>query len=100
MPHLRTIGPQDEGHEIVLRYGSRLTVTPANRVGGWVVAEFPTAILRPQDDPRAAASHTFVAIAVGDGQLTLAPNGPEARSTGVYTVRIKVLRGLVVGPPP
>jgi hypothetical protein len=100
LPRLRTIGPQDQGHEIVLHYGDRLTVVPASRAGGWAVADFPTGILRLQGDPRAATSHTFVAIAVGDGQLTLAPSGPEARSTGVYTVRIKVLRGLVVPPRP
>ena len=100
MPHLRQIGPDDQGREVVLRFGDRLDVVPASRPGGWVAADFPTGILRIQGSPGAARSHTFVAISVGEGQLVLAPAGPEARSTGLFTVRIRVLRDTVQPPQP
>ena len=100
MPHLRTIGPEDQGHAVVLRFGDRLDVVPAARAKGWVVTRIPTGILRLQGSPGAASSHTFLAVAVGEGQLTLAPAGPEARSTGVFTVRIQVLRDTVQPPQP
>jgi hypothetical protein len=34
MPHLRQVGPDDEGREVVLRFGDRLDVVPASRPGG------------------------------------------------------------------
>ena len=100
MPHVRTIGPDDQGHAVVLRFGDRLDVVPAARAKGWVVTGFPTGILRLQGSPGAASRHTFLAVAAGEGQLTLAPAGPEARSTGVFTVRIQVLRDMVQPPQP
>jgi hypothetical protein len=98
--HLRTIGPQDQGHVVVLRFGDRLDVVPAARARGWVVTQFPAGVLRLESRPAAASRHTFVAIAVGEGQLTLAPAGPEARSTGLFTVRIQVVRDTVQPPQP
>jgi hypothetical protein len=95
MPHVRRIGPDDQGSDVMLRFGDRLDAVPAHRPGGWAVAELPTGILRLEGSPAAAPSHTFIAISVGDGRLVLAPAGPEARSTGVFTVRIRVLRDLV-----
>jgi hypothetical protein len=99
MPHLRTIGPHEEGSTVVLRVGDRLDVVPASRARGWVVVEVPTGILLLNGSPRAASSHTLMAIAVGDGQLTLSPAGPEARSIGRYSVQIQVVRDIVQGPP-
>jgi hypothetical protein len=98
--HRRSIGPADQGHEIALRVGDRLDVTPAARPGGWVVANFPPAVLRLQGSPRAATNHTFVAVAVGEGSLVLSPAGPEANSTGTFTVKVKVMRDTVLPPPP
>jgi hypothetical protein len=100
MPHLRTVGPDDQDREIVLRFGDRLDVVPADRPGGWTVADFTKGILRLQGSPGPARSHTFIAISVGAGQLRLTPAGPETRSTGVFTVRIRVLRDLVQPPQP
>jgi hypothetical protein len=100
MPHRRQIGPDDHGREVVLRFGDRLDVVPASRPGGWMVSDVPTGILRLQGSPAAARSHTFLAIAIGEGQLVLAPAGPEARSTGLFTVRIRVLRDTVQPPQP
>jgi hypothetical protein len=77
-----------------------LDVVPASRPGGWAVADFPTGILRIQGSPGAARSHTFVAISVGEGRLVLASAGPEARSAGLFTVRIRVLRDTVQPPQP
>jgi hypothetical protein len=99
-PHVRTVGPQDQGHEVVLHVGDQLDVVPGGRAGGWVVADFPAGLLRLQGGPGAANSHTFVAIAVGEGQLTVTPAGPEARSTAVFTVRVRVLRDIVYPPQP
>jgi hypothetical protein len=98
--HLRTIGPGDQGHQVVIRVGDRLGVVPAGRAAGWVVTDFPSGVLRLQGSPGAASSHTFLAVAVGEGQLTLTPAGPEARSTVVFTVRIRVLRDTVQPPQP
>jgi hypothetical protein len=100
MAHLRAIGPDDQGHEVVLRFGDRLDVVPASQPGGWVVADFPAGMLRLEGSPGAATSHTFLAISVGSGQLALAPAGLEARSTGVFTVRIRVLRDTLQPPQP
>jgi hypothetical protein len=98
--HVRSIGPADQGRDIVLRVGDRLVVTPASRPMGWVVADFPTPALRLQGSPRGASSHTFLAVAVGEGPLTLSPAGPEANATGAYVVRIRVMRDTVLPPPP
>jgi hypothetical protein len=98
MPHLRTIGPHEDGGTVVLRVGDRLDVAPASRARGWVVVEVPTGILRLNGSPGAAASHALIAVAVGEGQLTLRPAGPEARSIGRYSVRIHVVRNIVQGP--
>jgi hypothetical protein len=100
MPHLRTIGPHEDGNTVVLRVGDRLDVVPASRALGWVVVDVPTAILRLNGSPGAASSHTLMAVAVGEGQLTLSPAGPEARSIGRYSVQIKVVRDTVQGPGP
>jgi hypothetical protein len=98
MSHLRTIGPDDQGHEVVLRVGDRLDVAPARRAGGWVVTEFPGGILRLEARPKAANSYSFATISVGDGRLSLAPAGPEARATGGFTVWIRVVRDMVQPP--
>lgn len=100
MPHLRTIGPQEEGSTVVLRVGDRLDVIPATRALGWVVVDVPTEILRLNGSPGAASSHTLMAVAVGEGQLTLSPAGPEARSIGRYSVGVQVVRDTVLGPGP
>ena len=100
VPHLRTIGPREQGGTVVLRVGDRLDVVPERRFGGWTVVEVPTAVLRLEGSPGAAGSHTLVAVAVGDGQLTLSPAGPEAHSIGRYSVRIQVVRDTVQGPGP
>ncbi len=100
MPHLRTIGPQEEGSTVVLRVGDRLDVVPASRARGWAVVEVPSGILRLAGSPGAASMHTLMAIAVGEGQLTLSPAGPEARSIGRYSVRIRVIRDTIQGPGP
>jgi hypothetical protein len=97
MPHLRQIGPEEQGREVVLRFGDRLDVTPASRPDGWVVADFPSGILRLQGSAGAASSHTFLAISIGEGQLILAPAAPPA---GDYRVRIRVLRDTVLPPQP
>jgi hypothetical protein len=100
VPRLRQVGPDDEGREVVLRFGDQLDVVPARRPDGWVVADYASGILRLHGSPDAAAdSHTFYAIAVGEGRLLLAPAGPQARSTGVFTLRIRVLRDTVQTPP-
>jgi hypothetical protein len=98
MPHLRTIGPHEDGSTVVLRVGDRLDVVPASRARGWVVVEVPTAILQLNGSPGPASSHTLMAVAVGEGQLTLSPAGPEARSIGRYSVQIRVVRDTVQGP--
>jgi hypothetical protein len=95
VPHLRTIGAREEGGTVVLRVGDRLNVVPESRFGGWTVVEVPTAILRLDGSPGAAARHVFIAMAVGDGQLTLSAAGPEAHSIGRYSVRIRVVRDTV-----
>jgi hypothetical protein len=95
MSRLRTIGLDDEGHEVVLRFGDRLDVVLPGRSGDWVVVDFPAGILRPDETPRAPSSYGFVAIAVGEGQLSLAPASPKVHAARMFTVRIKVLRDTV-----
>jgi hypothetical protein len=98
MTHVRTIGPGDQGQEVVLRFGDQLSVVPTPRAGGWVVTEFPAGVVLPQGSTGAGPSHAFLAVSVGEGRLTLVPARPEARSTGVFTVRIQVLRDTVQPP--
>src|SRR5690242_18645684 len=73
MPHLRRVGPESRDTEVVLRFGDRLEVTPPARPGGWQVTGYPADILRLDGSAAAAPSHTFDAIAVGQGQLSLGP---------------------------
>jgi hypothetical protein len=98
--HLRQVGPDDDGREVVLRFGDQLEVSPASRPNGWVVADYARSILRLQGSPDAADSRTFLAIAVGEGQLVLAPAGPQVGPADAFTLRIRVLRDTVQPPPP
>jgi hypothetical protein len=95
MPHVRTIGPDDNGREVVLRYGDRLDVVPATRPHGWTVTDFTAELLRLQRGPDAASSHTFVAVAVGQGNIVLAAEGAAPGAAGVFTARIRVMRDLI-----
>jgi hypothetical protein len=101
LPHLRQVGPDNHGRELVLRFGDQLKVSPGRRPDGWVVTEYNSSILRLQSRPDAAAdSHTFLAIAVGEGQLVLTPAGPQAGPADAFIQRIRVLRDTVQPPPP
>jgi hypothetical protein len=85
---------QIRGHaDVVLRFGDRLDVVPPGRSGDWVVADLPASILRPEG--KTASSYSFVAIAIGQGQLSLAPAGSEPHAARLFTVRIRVLRDTV-----
>jgi hypothetical protein len=95
LPHVRTIGPDDNGHEVVLRYGDRLDMVPATRPHGWMVTDFAADLLRLQASPDAASSHTFVAVAVGEGKVVLTAGGAPPGAAGVFTVRIRVIRDLI-----
>ena len=95
MPHLRTIGSDDRGHDVALRFGDRLDVVPATRPHGWAVTEFTPEVLRLEGTADAADRHTFVAIGVGAGHITLAAAGPGPGSTSTFTVAIHVLRDTV-----
>jgi hypothetical protein len=95
MAHVRTIGPDDNGHEVVLRYGDRLDVVPAAHPHGWMVTDFTADLLRLQGGPDAASSHTFVAVAVGKGKIVLAADGVAPGAGGVFTARIRVMRDLI-----
>jgi hypothetical protein len=95
MPHLRTIGPDDNGHEVVLRFGDRLVVVPAAHPPGWIFTEFPADVIQLQGDAAAASSHTFIAVAVGEGKVVLAAAGEAAGAAAdAFTVRIRVMRDL------
>jgi hypothetical protein len=100
MPRLRQAGPDSDGHEVVLRFGDRLDVTPADSPSGWVVAHYPSDILRLQGSTAAADRHTFLAIAVGDGRLSLASAARQAQATTHFTLRIRVLRDMIQPPQP
>ena len=100
MPRLRHARSESDGHQVVLRFGDRLEVTPADHPAGWVVDDYTPAILRLDGSAAAADHHTFLATAVGDGRLSLAPAGPQAGPTGVYTLRIQVLRDTIQPPRP
>jgi hypothetical protein len=95
MPHVRAIGSDDNGHDVVLRFGDRLDVVPAPRPHGWVVADFTPEVLRLQGTADAASSHTFIAFAVGAGHITLTAAGPDPSSSSTFTVAIHVLRDTV-----
>ena len=95
VPHVRTIGSEDNGHDLVLRFGDRLDVVPATRPHGWIVADFTPDVLRLQGTRDAASSHTFIAIAVGAGHLTLTAADPGRGSTSTFTVTIHVLRDTI-----
>ena len=95
MPHLRQVGPEGRNSEVVLRFGDRLRVTPPERPGGWRVTEYPTGILRLDGGGAAATGHTFDAVAVGQGQISLAPAAGDA-----FVVRIRVMRDIVQPPRP
>jgi len=95
MPHVRTIGADNNGHEVVLRYGDRLEVAPASRPHGWVVTAVTADLLQLQGGPEAASSHTFVAVAVGQGKIVLAADGAPPGAAGVFTVRIRVMRDVI-----
>lgn len=99
MAHLQQAGPDSDGHEVALRIGDRLQVTPPDDSAGWTVTSYTSDILRLQDSTEAADSHTFLAVAVGDGRLSLAPAAPRTRPTGVFTLRIRVLRNMVQPQP-
>lgn len=100
MPHLRQVGPGRPDGEVVLRYGDRLHVTPPDGMGGWRVTEYPADILRLDGSTSAAPSHTFDAIAVGQGRVSLVPAGPSPSAGNAFTVRIRVLRDNVQPPRP
>jgi hypothetical protein len=93
--HPRRIGPADAGHDVTVRYGDLIQVTPPDRPGGWRVASYPKAILRPQTSTGPAAEHAFLAVAVGDGDVVLTP----AAGGDPFTVHVRVLRDMVQPPP-
>jgi hypothetical protein len=97
--HVRTVGPDQAGTQIVIRFGDLLTVTPPTRAQGWLVGDYPKQILQLHRDARAAASHSFTAIAVGQGQLTLTAAGPAGTTADSFTIRIRVLRDAAKGQP-
>jgi hypothetical protein len=88
----RRVGPDDADRLITIRYGGRLEVVPHARPGGWQVTGYTASILRLVGSPAPADSHTFSAIAVGEGQVSLtAGNG----SPDTLTVRVRVVRDLI-----
>jgi hypothetical protein len=91
---MRTVGPADQGHEVVVRFGELLDVVPATRPGGWQVADYPEEVLRLRGDGGPGAHHVFVAVALGAGEVRLVGGG------AVFTVRVRVLRDVVQPPQP
>lgn len=79
---------------MTVRVGDLLEVAPAGRPGGWRVADYPSSILRLQGTASAAGSHTFLAVATGEGRVAL------AAATETFVVRVRVLRDTVVPAPP
>ena len=93
----RRVGPDDADRVITIRYGGRLEVVPHARPGGWQVTGYTRSILRLAGSAAAADSHTFSAIAVGEGRVSLtAGNG----SPDTLTVRVRVMRDLIQPPQP
>ena len=72
-------------------------MVPDIRPGGWRVTGYPAGILRLVGSPAPADSHSFTAIAVGEGQisLTAASGRPDT-----VTVRVRVMRDLTQHPQP
>jgi hypothetical protein len=100
MPHLRQAGPESQNGEVVLRFGDRLQVTPPDRPGGWRVTEYPADILRLDGGTAAATSHTFDAVAIGRGRISMAPAGSSPSVVDAFIVRIMVMRDNVQPPRP
>jgi hypothetical protein len=100
MPHLRRVGPEGRDGEVVLRFGDRLEVTPPAQAGGWQVIAYPADILRLDGGPAAAHRHTFDAVAIGQGEVSLRPARSSPSATGAFTIRIQVMRDNVQPPPP
>jgi hypothetical protein len=96
-PHTRSIGPADQAREVVVRFGDVLDVAPPGQPGGWTVTDYPKDILRLHGSAGAGAHHTFVAVAVGEGQIRLVP---AAGRGAAFTVRVRVLRDFVQPPQP
>jgi hypothetical protein len=91
------VGPGDQGGTITIRYGGRLDIVPAGRPGGWSVTGYAEHILRLGGSANPADSHTFTAIAVGEGQVDLTA---DDRSAETFTVRVRVIRDMVQHPQP
>ncbi|MFI5889203.1 hypothetical protein ACIA5D_03685 [Actinoplanes sp. NPDC051513] len=98
MSHLRQVGPERQNGEVVLRYGDCLQVTPPEGLGGWRVTEYPTDIIRLDGSAAAAPSHTFDAVAIGQGQISLAPAAPSPSAVAAFTIRVRVMRNNVQPP--
>ena len=96
-PQLRVVGPDDQGGTIAIRYGGRLGIVPASRPVGWSVTSYPTRVLRIAGSARPADSHTFIAIAVGEGQVDLIAHDGSGKT---FTVRIRVTRDIIQHPQP
>jgi hypothetical protein len=92
---LRRVGPGDQGGQVTIRVGDQLEVAPAG-AGPWQLTTYPKEILRLQGGDGPTDSVTFLAIAVGDGQVSLA----TAAGGPAFTVRVRVLRDMVQDPAP
>jgi hypothetical protein len=99
MPHVRRVEPQRQDSEVVLRFGERLEVTPPARAGGWQVIAYPAGILRRGGDQTAARRHTFDAVAIGHGDVSLLP-ARSSSAVDAFTIRITVMRDNVQPPSP
>jgi len=93
--HVRRIGPGDAGHDVTVRVGDLAQVVPAARSGGWRLVEYPKAILRPQGSTGRADGFAFLAVAVGEGDVVLAPAG----GGDSFVVHVRILRDLIQPPP-
>lgn len=98
--HVRKIGSADQGNEVTLRHGDLLTVALGARPGGWDVVQYPSKILQLQPGKRPSDSFDFLAIAVGEGSLTIEPVGPIEAPATPFMVRVRVMRDLVQPPQP
>lgn len=94
---LRMIGPSDQGGTITIRYGGRLGIVPTSRPGGWSVTSYPNRVLGIADSAGPADSHTFKAIAVGEGQVDLTAHDGSGKT---FTVRVRVIRDMIQHPQP
>lgn len=100
MPHLRRVRHESQNREVVLRFGDRFELTPPDRTGGWWVTEYSAGILRLDGSGAAAPSHSFDAVAVGRGRISLAPAGESPATVDAFTVGIRVIRDNVQPPTP